>query len=71
LTEKDKFRPAFKYPPDLDGKTRAQEVASDGYPANVTVEYAVFEKEIPEQKKALSQRKKVLNLNKLFKFSFK
>lgn len=71
FNKNEKFRPGFVHPPDSDGISRAQEVTSNGYISDETLEFHQFEEDIPKHKKYAAQIKKLKILNQKFKFSLK
>lgn len=71
FSQNDKYRPAFLHPVDSDGIQRAQEVTTEGYISDEKLSFVGFECDIPEQKKAAAQIKKLKILNKKFNFSLK
>lgn len=69
FTDNEKFRPGFVHPADPDGKTRAQEVTSNGYVSDEKLLFSSFKEDIPKHLKYQAQVKKLKLLNKKFNFS--
>lgn len=65
-----KAYPAFLYPPDEDGKSRAQKVSANGYVCKVKNIYFPCKEDITETEKGKLQLQSLKLLNKNFGFSF-
>lgn len=69
--KKAKFCPAFIYPVDPDGKSRAQKVTRDGYVTNVKSIFFIKGKDKDNFEKQTSEVAKLNKLNEKFGFSLK
>lgn len=65
-----KFFPAFVYPPDPDGKCRAQWVTATGNISKTKNEFHEFHQSLPDKFKEKTEICALKQFNEKFKFSF-
>lgn len=65
-----KYCAGFVYPPDADGKSRAQKITSNGYVTDKKYEFFEFCDNVDDSERERGQKLALQKLNQKFGFNF-